>query len=1239
MNQELGPMADREQISEWLRAVDLSKLACTAALDAGGGLSKVGGLWEKLAAAAEGMARMGLLGIVATAAEQDDVPEPLKDPKASPLRVLQGNSLEELLERLYEEDGPRAAVRRHYRETSASLELPGKKDSVFLETLYQELPLLREVERERLPRDFGSPDLAKHLRTDDESHPGLRAAEILRWEEQLRNEQVTYSRHGLEELFAHFCRVVPKAASGVPRFVLLGPPGSGKTTLEQVLAYKAATGALRFSGRRLLPVRVRLREWEAWAVKSSNPETSLPEYLAEYHKDLSPAARATQWRQWLRQGDVLLLLDGLDEIDGKREFLDALKVALGTFLNCPTVVTCRTVSAERYQSVCRGLPPFLLAGLADAQRDVYIRSYPRAHPDRYDPGKLIEQLDQLPAMRPLAANPLLLSILCFVVDDPQSEVALPATRGELYERAVDRMLCLPRRLPIEYPGGKPDLPPIRKRRMLERAALALFAGQERHARKLSFNVATLLDALECAAATEGLAAPTDVADVLLADLTQNSGLIRGENDREYFFLHLTIQEFLAASCLARIVNERDGWQATIALNGDRRTVREWVDKKAWDPAWREVLCLLAGRLDDAGPLLEMLNKREPTATNPTGDDAFRHRLALAAWCLVELRESQRLALPTLIDAITTEAVELVWRSYQEHTRQAFSHLERTFRALGQLNGRVNGTPLLDWVQVRLDQKEARQAAVDAVRAIGPAAAVPPIVHRLISLANERSYPHIDTGPAIAAMGNPQPMSQFLDWLAELLCHDEENALRIVSLIDGPAATSGVLNRVIALATSSSAKTRCAVARALGALSGTAVRPEILDAIAVLLTDDSLRVLRAAAHTAGRLGEAAARTDIVDRLAHLVITRPEPDFEQDPPGGILLAEWVQREAAHAVSQLGVGAMRPEVLQKLVEWLHDDGEEYGPRLAAAEALAHWMPHLAERWDIIDRLFDLLWDVPYVDDRPTYEVCTAALHALLRLKGTPAEWALIDRLALIVREGNWYRREAAVWAIGHFGSEAARPDIISEIVRIMGSVSTAPSAYRLRSAAARAVVRLGPVAARPDVRDALFGLMKHGFDSRETEQAAHALVELSGAWGGTHELLERLVELCARPSAIPVREFAAVTVMGALGPAAATGPALDSLGELLRHKSNYVLVQRGAADAVGRLGIAAATPTIIGCLGELMRQGSAREVRWSAGALEQLMGAGLRVFPTTQRTIPLWPRKRAGDWTARTAADLSR
>src|SRR5262249_7897014 len=83
------------------------------------------------------------------------------------------------------------------------------------------------------------------------------------------------------------------------------------------------------------------------------------------------------------------------------------------------------------------------------------------------------------------------------------------------------------------------------------------------------------------------------------------------------FLHRTFQEYLAAQFLAELARQ-EGW----------RHIEPFIDGASWDPDWRQVVLLCAGMLDDAKPLLDCL-------TNDKTDDVFRHRLGLAAECLVE----------------------------------------------------------------------------------------------------------------------------------------------------------------------------------------------------------------------------------------------------------------------------------------------------------------------------------------------------------------------------------------------------------------------------------------------------------------------------------------------------------------------------------------------------------------------------------------------------------------------------
>lgn len=141
---------DHTQFVGWLQALELAQVTVTATIDPSGRLGSVGGLWPKLLAASKEAAIIGLLRVVVVSQEQPDVASELLQPNASPLRVITAATLPEAVQKLYEEHGPRDAVRRWEREHCARLDILGRRASI--DTHYQVLPLLREVKRERLPR-------------------------------------------------------------------------------------------------------------------------------------------------------------------------------------------------------------------------------------------------------------------------------------------------------------------------------------------------------------------------------------------------------------------------------------------------------------------------------------------------------------------------------------------------------------------------------------------------------------------------------------------------------------------------------------------------------------------------------------------------------------------------------------------------------------------------------------------------------------------------------------------------------------------------------------------------------------------------------------------------------------------------------------------------------------------------------------------------------------------------------
>jgi HEAT repeat protein len=686
-------------MNEQLQTLDLTQVAVTAMIDSTGRLGAVKGLWSKLLAAAREAATLGLLRIVVVAADQPDVPPELEHTSASPLRILRASTLQEIVTKLYEEHGPQQAVRQYEREQCATLDLLGRP--VSLASHYQSLPLLREVKRRRLPRARQAADGAEN------DSPAFHGVDIARWEEELHGESITYESIGIEQIFENFHTFEEDAKLTTPRFVVLGPPGSGKTTLMQYLGWRAANGQLHMAGRRLLPVRIRLRDWESFAADKVGAEQQLPAYLTQHYRHLSPAPDAVHWRRWLQNGEVLLLFDGIDEIQGAPFFLSLAATTLATFANCPAVLTCRTVSFEQHRRICPDFSIFTLAGLTQTQCHAYIHAFPAEYSTGYSVDEVIKRLYRTPQLRPLAANPLLLSIICYVADNPSAD-SFPTTRVELYRKAVEKLLTFrAQRIVVPYPGPPPAA--HEKLAILQRAALQLFAQNDR---RLNFSGHLLGQALKQALSEERYGDNTAPwANALLTDLLQNSGLLQGDAEQGFFFLHLTLHEFLAAAALASHVNSQ-GWNAPLTVAGRHVSIVQLIDKKSWDPRWQEVLVLVSGQVTDPLPLLTLLTEKK--------DDLFRHRLALAVESLAEVRMDARGALAPVIDQVTEDTVS-TWLRYETRGVSAVvSHLTRALSALGSLGGRIEKTPLLRWLQSRLCEvnPDVRAGIVEALGYMG-----------------------------------------------------------------------------------------------------------------------------------------------------------------------------------------------------------------------------------------------------------------------------------------------------------------------------------------------------------------------------------------------------------------------------------------------------------------------------------------------------------------------------------------
>lgn len=402
--------------------------------------------------------------------------------------------------------------------------------------------------------------------------------------------------------------------------VVLGDPGSGKSTLVNWFAWYLASGfARKLPGQLadLLPLPLVLRDL------AFGDELSFEGLIAAFLKRPVAQHLAGQeellW-QYLRAGRVLLLVDGLDEVglELRRQVSDALMHGIvahpGNHLLCTSRIVgyddaplMHAVDAEAFE---RGVHLLVssrtqlsyVAPFTDEQIEHFALNWYR---DQGGPDREARSLrdDFVAAIRSndstlrLARTPNLLTMMALVY---RVRARLPNGRALLYEdiaQAYLESIDTARKLKDEFPwqSKKRWLARVGFEMQLRRADKGQQSGSE-SAQELLIPRDEILGWIRAAMRQSGDTAAEGYAEKYLEWITRRSGLLLPRGEGQFAFLHLSFQEYFAALYLKQQMESPD-WIAPEAdpdaeAMVDPRITAAALGAWAGEQLWQQVFVLL-----------------------------------------------------------------------------------------------------------------------------------------------------------------------------------------------------------------------------------------------------------------------------------------------------------------------------------------------------------------------------------------------------------------------------------------------------------------------------------------------------------------------------------------------------------------------------------------------------------------------------------------------------------------------
>lgn len=453
-------------------------------------------------------------------------------------------------------------------------------------------------------------------------------------------------------------------SSQTPHAVILGDPGSGKSTLTRYIILSMVDSGgdsrLRRTFDNFLPVLIELRTYNA--LREERKCDTFLEFIEFLGKTEGWNLTQAVLHERLTKGGVVIF-DGLDEIfdPADRERISHAIVGFThTYPKAAIIVTSRIVGYQRKTLTDAGFVHYTLQDLNREQVESFVtRWYELALADRPDDAerlraRILQSFDQSNSVRQLAGNPMLLTIMAIIGKHQE----LPRERWKLYDHAISVLIehwevkRHLEKLNVDAPFiGEDD-----KKELLRRLAFRMQAGSG----GLKGNYIhrdQLQDEFHDYLVERFTLSPdraTTISRIMIDQFRQRNFILSLYGASVYGFVHRAFLEYFCATAFTYKFEKAH--EISIDELAEKVFGAHWQDQ-----SWHEVLRLICGILNErfAGKLIShLLSLGKSPGLDPMTP---LQNMELALRCLGEVRN-----LNSIVD-ITDSMMDLLIQMFDDPT--------------------------------------------------------------------------------------------------------------------------------------------------------------------------------------------------------------------------------------------------------------------------------------------------------------------------------------------------------------------------------------------------------------------------------------------------------------------------------------------------------------------------------------------------------------------------------------------